>query len=94
MKIVGNHSQISQQVRGVFHVQCNKMGDWALMFERAVYDHEPRCDQCAAFFLCKVTPHDYVRVSSFVFQRDEGDAAGSSGTLTAGYEASNAYVAS
>lgn len=40
MEIVRGHIQIGEQVRGIFHVQCNKMRDGALVFEFAVNNHQ------------------------------------------------------
>ena len=78
------HGKISKQMRGVFHVRCNKMADWSLMLKLAVDNHQPGSNQRTSFFLGQIAPDDDVGVAGFVFQRDEGDAAGCAGALATG----------
>ena len=65
-------------------MRCNKMADWSLMLKLAVDNHQPGSNQHTSFFLGQIAPDDDVGVAGFVFQRDEGDAAGCAGALATG----------
>lgn len=93
MKIPRLRTQAAEQRGQVFHARGDDVLDAVDAFEAAVDRHQARFDQDPALALGEVAPDHGVDHAVFVFQAQEGHAAGGFGLLAHGHQAGEAHPA-